>query len=184
MIGNTKLASLTQVDIVIRGAWHPQGDRYWRGTATASEPCVAVPFLRVGYHVEWCQPERTNESSLDLHLALFPYNESDLDIQVNFSIGQGGRRWTTILPSSIYRPAIPDSFKVLAGEVFHFTTVEGNPHVELFGLFIAHRDVEWVRKKIWHLRPQFRDALKEPLKQVLTYGRTGTFDEKMPFRQR
>jgi hypothetical protein len=36
----------------------------------------------------------------------------------------------------------------------------------LFGLFIAQRDVEWVRRKIWHLRPRLRDALQEPLRGV------------------
>jgi hypothetical protein len=180
MIDAVKLTSVTQIDILIRGAWDPQEIRYWRGTATASEPCVAVAFLRDGYHVEWCQSERTNESNLDLDLALFPYHKSeDLDIQVNFSIGQGRRRWRSILPSPVYRPTIRDSFKVLAGEVFQFTTVEGNPRVELFGLFIVQRDVEWVRRKIWHLQPRLRDAIQEPLKQVLTYGRAGTFEEKM-----
>lgn len=178
MIEKMTLTTVSRIDVSIQGSWTGREHRDWRGTAASSEPCVAVSFLRSEGHVEWCQSQRAIENTICLRLALFPYDASNLDVQVNFSIGGGGRRWRSLLPDCKYRPAIPQSFTVRTGDVFVFATIEGKPRMDLLGLFLVRRDVKSARNGVWHIRPDLIEGAGQPMRQILLHGRAGEFDEQ------
>src|SRR4051794_37324606 len=98
---------LTSLPVTAEGGWSPGRKRDWQGIAISSEPLVAVAFLRVAGVTEWCKSERHNENGLELRLALFPYDESLTDVQVNFSVG-GGRCLSRIKITSRYNPPVMD----------------------------------------------------------------------------
>src|ERR1700690_228396 len=86
------------ITVHLTGAWDA-GSRKWYGAVTAAVPLVGMAFIHSSGYCEWCKSER-NESSPEVRLALFPFDDVGLDVQVNFSVGHGGRRWSSVLPSA------------------------------------------------------------------------------------
>jgi hypothetical protein len=178
MIDGLTIPGVARAPVVISGEWLPAPKRDWRGVASASEPIVAVSFLRWGHHIEWCLSERPTGNESEVRLALFPYDRDGCDVQVNTFLGGGGQRWRSLVSSAQYRPTIPLSTSLETGRVLSLSRIEGNPCVEFFGLFLAKRDTKGGRNGIWHIRPCFREGLPPALSQVLTFGRTGIIEDK------
>jgi hypothetical protein len=164
---------LTRLPVVIVGSWHQSASK-WNGTAEASEPLVSIVFLTARGETEWCKSERGRPEALELSIALFPF-EDRTTVQVNAMAGGGGRRLATRLPSPGYRPVLQPQLRTTTGRVFSLTSVEGEPLVSLSILLLAARDVAVGRHGLWQLRKPLADRTDEPLRTILTRGRTGQF---------
>jgi hypothetical protein len=165
-----RLEALQSVPVTVNGSW--SADRDWRGSARSPVPLVGMSFLQSGNHCEWCKSER-DEPSPEVRLALFPYDEAALDVQVNFSVGHGGRRWRTLMPSPSCRPVLPDTLSLETGTIHRFADLDTDPAVALYYLFVARDDVESSRGTLWRVRHRLEPDLAQPFRQWLTHGRTG-----------
>jgi hypothetical protein len=165
--------SLTSLPVTLEGGWLPPPWREWRGVAAAGEPLVAVAFLDSGAVVEWCKSERRSAENLAVRFLLLPYDADGRDVQVNFSVGDGGCRGRSLLVSSDWVPEIPDRRELRAGVLERLVEVTAEPRVELALLLIARRDVRSARNGLWRVRNQLADLIPEPFRRLLTYGRTG-----------
>jgi hypothetical protein len=170
----TRFPCLTAVAATLEGGWSPLPHRDWRGVAAAAEPLVAVAFLDCGTVVQWGKSERGSAEKLEVRLALLPYDAEGLDVQVNFSVGQGGGRWRSVLAPSGCVSVIPDRRELRTGVIERFAELTGEPRVELSMLLIGRRDVRSARNGLWRLREALADSIPEPFRRILTYGRTGT----------
>ncbi|MEE9365731.1 MAG: hypothetical protein V3W44_03495 [Dehalococcoidales bacterium] len=179
MIAGMTVPGVSRIPVTISGEWPAPPKRDWRGVASSEEPIVAIAFLRWQHHVEWCLSSCTEDGAIDIEtrLALFPYDKAGLDVQVNVSIGRGGRRWRSLVASPTYQPTIPAVSPVETGTVALLSRIEGNPTIDFLGLFITKRDTKCRRNRIWHLRPCFHESLPVQLRAPLTYGRTGDFED-------
>jgi hypothetical protein len=166
---------LTSVAATLEGGWSSRRWPDWQGVATASEPLVAVAFLGSGDLAVWSKSERGRAGNLEVGLALWPYDATGLDVQVNFSVGRGMRRWRSALPASDTVPAIPDRRELRTGAIEGFAVV-GEPRVELSLLLIARRDVRSARNGLWRVCQELADSIPEPFRRLLTYGRTGRLE--------
>jgi len=164
MIPEAVLPGLSRIQVSISGAWLPLPKRDWKGHAACSEPFVGVAILESPASAEWCISVRDDS---EVRLAIFPYDQDGLDVEVTFSLGQGGRRWRTWVCSPTYFPVIRSSLVIETGRVVTFCTVEGEPQIELKALFVARRDVKSRRNGVWHIRPELADSLPLPF-QVTT----------------
>ncbi len=166
-------SSLTHLPVLISGEWDRVAPK-WLGTARASEALVAVLFLTARGETEWCKSERGRAPELDLRLDLFPFEDPRL-VQVNATAGGGGRRFATRVTSPTYRPAVPSQTTVSTGGIFQLTLVQGDPEIHISILLVATGDVTVGRKGLWQVRPTVADQLDQPLRGILSRGRTGRF---------
>jgi hypothetical protein len=178
MIEKISISGVARLPISISGKWSTSPKRNWKGFASCIESIVAVSFLRCNGRVEWCLSERPTGNEIEVGLALFPFDESALDIQVNVSIGGGGRRYRSILPSPGYYPTIPMINSFETGRIMLISRIEGDPSIDFLGLFLARWDTKTGRDGIWLVRPRLREMLPEQMLVPLTYGRTGEFKER------
>lgn len=169
-----RLKSFQSVPVHLEGHWEENPWRHdWKGIATSPVPMVALSFLEFSNQWIWCKSEKRN-GNLELRLALFPYDQQRLDVGVNFSVrNNGGCRMRSIMPSSSYRPELPDTRLLETAQLYEFATVEGNPAIKLFMLFLARTDVKGLRKGLWRVRSPLLSSVQEPLRTCLDYGRTG-----------
>lgn len=164
------------VEVTAAGEWMPAPKRDWRGLIQSTESVVAVSFLKAGSHVEWCKSDRGSLAGLEVTVMLGNYDNLGLDVQVNFSIGNKGPRWRTLVESASYLPKLLVTRGFLTGRLVDFATVAGRPTIELSALFIARKDVKVGRNGLWHLRKELVNFSPESLRNVLTYGRSGGFE--------
>ena len=167
---------VTELEVTVTGAWLPSPKRDWQGLIQSSEAVVGISFISVGSHTEWSKSDRGSTEGLETSVMLGNYDSFGLDVQVNFSIGNNGRRWRTVVGSETYLPKIiaPNTF--LTGSLIEFARVEAKPSIELKALVLARCDVKVGRNGIWHLRNEFLGFLPEMLQKILTRGRSGRFD--------
>lgn len=177
MIEGLTVPGVARFPVTFSGSWPALPKRDWRGVACAPEPIVAVTFLRWQHHVEWGLSSRSEDCEIETRLAIFPYDQAGLDVQVSVSIGGGGPRYRCTVPTATYQPDMPPASPVETGTVALLATIEGDPKIEFLGLFIARSDTKGGRNRIWHLRECFREALPTELLEPLTYGRTGQFED-------
>jgi hypothetical protein len=171
-VEGTVFKGLQTLPVQLNGSWSDHVHCDWKGAAMSTAPLVGMSFLQSPQHCEWCKSER-GEASPEVRLALFPYDDAGLDVQVNFSVGHGGRRWRTLVPSRLYRPELPASRELQTARIFRFATVEGDPPISLFVVFLARDDVESSRSALWRVRERPESGLNEPFRHWLTHGRTG-----------
>jgi hypothetical protein len=178
MIDDIILPGVKKIPVSVSGNWLPLKHRDWQGIAFSIEPIVAVTLLRVGNYVQWCLSESKCGNSNEIRLLLLSYEKTDVDVQVNASIGNGGRRSRTILASPEYKPRIPllDNFET--GKITLLCTIDGEPKVDFLGLFLSRQDTKSYPKGLWHIRKHLISGIQEPLVRPLTYGRTGLFKQE------
>ncbi|MBI3417480.1 MAG: hypothetical protein HY043_19490 [Verrucomicrobia bacterium] len=166
----------TALEVTVSGAWLPSPKRDWQGLIQSSQGVVGISFISAGSHTEWCKSDRGNTEGLEARVMLGNYDSLGLDVQVNFSIGNNGPRWRTLVESDTYLPKIFASKTFLTGSLIQFARVEAKPLIELKALFLARCDVKVGRNGVWHLRKEFLKFFPESLQKIFTYGRSGGFD--------
>ena len=72
-------------------------------------------------------------NTIEVSLALFAYDESGPDVQVNAGIGGGYRIWRSVLPSTSYRPMLKDNWPTETGHVTVLSTVAVTPELTSWG---------------------------------------------------
>ena len=169
------LGPLAREEVILIGAWAPGPIRDWRGLAISNKPLVSIVFLQCGNTVEWARSERPDVLGERVRLLLGLYDETGLDVQVNFDVGGGQCIQRISVESSLYRPSIPSTLQTHTAQMIPFCDVVGSSPVKLSVLFLSGADVHVVRNGLWHARPSTAEKLAEPLKTLLTYGRNGTF---------
>ncbi len=165
---------LQSVPVQLRGAWSENKHADWRGIATSSTPLVGIAFIDVDGDIEWCKSER-DSSTLELRLALFPHDVTGMDVQVNFTVFDGGRRSRTTIPSPSYRPELPDVRELQTGTIYRFATVSGTPRVSTYFILVVRDDAESSRSTLWRVRRRLESHIEEPFRQWFTHGRTGRY---------
>lgn len=172
--GNTlPIEGLSRVPVTLEGNWESGRQRDWRGTIRALEPIVGLILLESNLGIEWCKSERAKADGLKTRLALFPYDTTNLDVQVSFSVHGAFLRLRTTIASPSYLPALAQRTTLETGVLFGFTVITGKPRIGLFVLFIRAREVQVGRNGLWHLRRSVAGKIADPYKQALTYGKTG-----------
>jgi hypothetical protein len=166
---------LSSTPVRCTGAWDRQPVLRWRGVAVADEPIVAIAFLTTDGHVEWCKGERPRGSTVEIDLALLPYDELRLDVQVNVMIAGAYLRCRSRVRSAEQLASIGGE-PCATGRMHEFARVEGQPPVICDVLFVAGRDVQVRRSGLWRVRSAIVDRLTSPLRDILTRGRTGSFE--------
>jgi hypothetical protein len=101
------------------------------------------------------------------------YDAAGLDVAVNFGVGCQLRDRTTVKTRE-YRPAVTAHAVARSGSMFRLAGVEGSRALALGALFIRRAHVRMGRNGLWHLRSEIAELLSEPVRQILTHGRTGT----------
>ena len=173
---NTYFVGLTSIDVTVEGKWSEKpSSRDWKGIVIADEPIVAISFIKSSGICQWVKSERDKQPP-DIRCVLFPYDDNGLDIQVNFGVGKSNRICRTLVPTASYRPSIPDKKVFKTACIHHFATIDGNPFIELFILFIAKADITSSRNTLWRIRESLVQSIPEPWGQWLTHSRTGQFN--------
>lgn len=170
------LNGATPLLISVQGQWSTGPSRDWLGWAQATEPFVALAFLRTPEICRWARSERAVDSA-EVRLALFPYDEEGKDVQVNFSVGSGCVIRRAKAPAASYQPDISERHSFQSGVIQRFTQIAVDPWHELFILFLARQDVRSARNGLWHLRKELAESIVcQPIRRMMTYGRRGYFD--------
>ncbi len=187
--------ALKQIEVTLTdGHWHAKPYWDWHGLAKAEEPIVAVILLKCEGEVAWCKSERPGDRAdsgalrlpglghaghipgAPIRLALFWYDKIGKDVQVNFSVGGGGRRCQMLLPWPGYHPQTEPG-PYITGRSSLFARIDGIPHIECHVLFLAAQQVCFGRKGLWRVREQVAEALQPQLRSILTRARTGIFQD-------
>lgn len=177
------------------GHWRARPYWDWHGLAIAEEPIVAVIFLQCESEVAWCKSQRAGGRTdgwlhlppagsgsaspvpkTPVRLALFWYDEVGKDVQVNFSVGGGGRRCKTLLPRPGYYPEIEPG-PYVTGRSCLIARIDGVPRVDCYVLFLSAQQVRVGRAGRWNVREQVTQSLEPPLRNILTQARTGIFQD-------
>jgi len=160
------------VPVSISGEWiEPIKERRWVGQASAQEDIVAVAFLRDMDCVSWVKCDRG--PALRVRLTLFNYDSDGQDVQVNLNVGDSYLRGRLIVSARDYRPDLQTTHACRTGEIMALSTVVGESVVEAAVMFLAVSDVQFGRNRIWHIRTELGEGLREPLAGILTGGRAG-----------
>lgn len=166
----------TEVRMTFDGAWQPAPKRDWQGTIRCTEAVVGISFICVKGHTEWAKSDVGNDEGLEVRVMLGNYDASELDVQVNVSIGHNGPRWRTRIDSASYLPALLVPKVFLTGRIIDFAKIKGDPVVAFKAFFLARRDVRVGRNRLWHLRKELVECFPASLRRILTHGRSGKFD--------
>jgi hypothetical protein len=126
--------------------------RRWKGLARASQPLVALSVLVNRDFMYWGKSEaKTEPDGCPITLALLPYDNLALDVQVNLTAGGGGTEARTTVNSVDYLPLI-DRIQLASGELLRFVTVYGLPEIEAGLLFLPRGAVRKGRTGNWRLK--------------------------------
>jgi hypothetical protein len=173
------LHKITPLLITIERQWSPGLKRDWHGLASALEPFVALVFLSTPSGCKWAKSQR-GEATGEVRLGLGPYDESEKDVQVYFSVGRGYLIGRSEVPSPAYRPVISEQQTFQSGVITKFTQIVGDPYLDLLILFLARRDVHSARNGLWHLRRELADSISsDSIRQMMTYGRAGQLPDRI-----
>jgi hypothetical protein len=126
--------------------------RRWEGLARASQPLVVLAVVASPILVQWGKSEAaTDPDGCPITLALFPYDNLGLDVQVNLTAGGGGAENRTSVNSVDYLPPI-DRVQRTSGELLRLVTIDGRPQIEAGLLFLPRGTVRKGRTGNWRLR--------------------------------
>lgn len=173
------LPSLPQfagVEVTLGGHATARSFYDWSGEMRADASVVAVAFLVAPGGVCWCKSERARGWGLSVGLSLRWYDDLGHDVQVNWSIGGGQRRSRTTLdaPATPAFPLVPECVTFETGAIQSIFTVPGEPLVTCAALLLPAEVVRVGRNGLWQLRRRERERVPQPLRRMLSYGRTGT----------
>jgi hypothetical protein len=173
MLPDLHFDCLGDIDVEVKGSWCEGRRRDWRGVASALEPLVAVTFVASSDGAEWCKSKRPQPSGQPIRLLLAHYDADGTDVQVNFSVGESGRRLRTEVKSADYRPATASPVVGRTGRMLRFADIVGSRRVSLGILFVARSHVRIGRNGLWRVRPEVAERLPEPIAYLMTHSRTG-----------
>ncbi len=176
---STKIGNLAKTPVELSGQWVNKASRRdWRGVAEAGLPFVAVLFVKEGRYLFWEKDEKRGESgdhSREIRLIFRSNNDGTMDCC--YRIGQGVINLESREKSSSYLPNLKKRCTVLTGEPFRFVSIEVEPPIDLYSLFIVKGDINTLRKGLWHLKSNLLIGTSELWKMMLGYGRNGLLAE-------
>jgi hypothetical protein len=164
---------LTVTDIIVSGDWVPGPKRDWQGLACSQRTLASVVFMRTVDGIAWSKSERPTIIGHDVRLLLGQCENGNLDLYATFSAGDGQQQTLVRAPSDDYRPEMPARITAQTGSIVPVCTLATSPEVEFSVLFIDGADVQVGRNGLWHVRPRIAEKIDEPMRSVLTCGRTG-----------
>lgn len=173
LLAATHAIGLARRPVAVEGKWLPAAPARWRGIARAEDPLVAVSLLQHDEGISWTKSERGVPEGQEIHLALPWFDREGVDVGVRFGTTNGVCSWRTRLPSAEYRPLVADRLTCETGRLFRFALFEGSSPIACWFMFLSARDVRVGRNGLWHLRKPLRPGVSEPLRTLLSYGRTG-----------
>ena len=135
--------------------------RRWQGIAKADEGLVALGVLANGDFVQWGKSEvQPLADGCELGLALFPFDNIGLDVQVNLVVADGVyRRDRTRVATVTYLPEIPDVQQIACGQLFRLATIRGDPVIEVGLMFLPRTAVRKGRTGNWKPRGSMAGGL-------------------------
>lgn len=169
----TEIQGAVRVPVSCSGEWVPTPERRWKGTLTSTTEIVALTALRRGKTLDWAK-SGSSSCSTPLSMGIGLYDLLGVDVQVWLSVGNGGARSRTTVPSATYAPDILDSQVIQTGRLVAFTRITGSPQIDLGLLLLARIDVKFRRNRIWHIRKELASGVDDTLARILSDGRSGT----------
>ena len=167
---------ILKIPLTISGNWMDSVNRDWKGEIFSSESLVAVVMLKNGNSFSWCKSDRDSGEGQKIRLSLLSYDKTNLEVQVNFSIGNGHARLASFVESAQYKPRIELASEIKTGELNRFAEVAGNPNITLSVFFLAQKNVKFGRNGIWHLKPKIETSLSANFNKILASGRSGKIE--------
>ena len=148
------------------------GRTTWKGSLSASEPIVAMSFLRHGDQLYWAQSPKVTADDLpvDLLLAEGAYTDRSI-LYVTWSIG-GGQTQIGLFEQAAVELPTSIEMDIVVGKLFHFADL--NPSTSLFGLVLLRTQVKDKRNHRWALKAEYLEALPLSWRDIMVSGRTGT----------
>jgi hypothetical protein len=161
-IWGESLENVPRLPVDLSGAWVVEKTptlagglsttRRWKGLARASQPLVALAVVVNRDIVDWGKSEaQAQPDGCPITLALFPYDNFGLDVEVDLTAGDGGTRTRTTVHSVDYLPPI-DSVQLVCGELVKLATIDGRPEIETGLLFLPRGAVRKGRTGNWRLK--------------------------------
>jgi hypothetical protein len=172
------LPGLSQMPIELVGEWEgggALGNRNWWGVANCEQPILALGLIECEGCFDWVKSPKPASNSLPVRVYLGPYDDDYRDMQVALGFGSSGSegpRSRTTLPNSKYRPVVP-SRELRTGRFALICTVEGEPALNLWAMFLVQSDIRGARNSLWRVRRAIAEHFAAPWDRVLTYGRSG-----------
>jgi hypothetical protein len=165
------IPGLIQEPIQFSGAWEDGRDPgVWLGSVTGSATLCGIAFLVHGSEVSWAKGERASSAECCVSLYLGWHDKGAGDVSVGFNVGGGGARWSTKLT---YRPNVPAVRHLITGTLLHLFDVPGSEPLSCHAAFLRGDETKVGRNGLWHLRSSLAQAIPEPWRRILTYGRSG-----------
>lgn len=167
--------------IAVQVAWQPSEQRglVWTGIASAVDPLVALALVASGTTTEWSKTDDRDVAELPMSLSIMVSESWGYRGYAHFHLGgaspsRSGAQLNAAcaLDPSSDAPAAPDARSVETGRTIILATF-GTPPVHVGALFLARRDVQFVRKGIWRVRPPLLEGVDQSIATILTYRRVG-----------
>lgn len=159
----------------VEGAWQlREGQtRKWEGTIQGERDFVALPLLQQPDQLIWCKSEQSQNGVMSLHLQLDLCNTGDLLVQMRVGSSWNYFVAATLMSERTGTPEIQVPITLRTGKVERLTTIPGDLPLTVALCLFDRRDVTFVRKRIWRLRPYLTTGMTEPFTNLFLYGRTG-----------
>ena len=162
--------------IRIDGTWSRSTHWEWHGVAKCPEPIVGIAILAIEGTCFWCKSGPASpHGQIPVRLALFQGFDEIQCVQVNLSVGDGGRFVNTNVARPDEHPEIRPRDSATTGEVIDLCSVGLESLVQVKVVFFQASFVRVGRNWIWNLRKPLRSSVSEPLRSVLSSARSGEF---------
>ena len=175
MINNLETTNnkLSKLPVKISGQWINSENRDWQGEVSSTELIVGVAILECEDVISWCKSNRDYGQNQKIRLGLFPYDKTNVEVQVSFSVGNANVRLSSFVESANYKPQIASIFSSETGEIYKFAQIEGSPNIILSVIVLPQQNVKFGRNGIWHLKTKIEHSLPAKISEILAGGRSG-----------
>lgn len=172
-LNNCKILETLNHQITITGEWIKNKKSRWEGFAISDVPMVSISFLEItNKNTTWLKSERSNSNQHEIHINLYNYDSTGLDIQFSYYFNKSIDYYRSEINSVDYLPNIFTG-NLEAGTIILFSRLEGKPLLNLYILFIPMNMVKTGRNGIWHLKDKFILQLNQSFIGILQNGRKG-----------
>jgi hypothetical protein len=169
---NHKVFNNPNDKVSVSGEWINNKTPKWKGAALSESPMVSVSFLEIDNEINWVKSERSSMNIHEIEINIFNYDNIGLDIQYNYFFNHGFNYYRSQIKSKNYLPYIFTG-DIEAGTIYLFSSLEGEPKLNLFILYIPSEITKISRNGIWHIKDNYKDTIDEKFINIFQNGRKG-----------
>jgi uncharacterized protein YcfL len=167
----TAIKEINEV-INISGNWINHQTPKWIGSANAESSMVSITFFEIDNKIAWLKSERARNNNFDIHINIFNYDKTGLDVQFNCFFNNSINSIRAQIDSVNILPKIYDG-NVNSGRIYLFSTFDSKPKINLYVLFIPMNIIKVGRNGIWKIKNNYLNLIDEKFIKILQTGRKG-----------